>query len=1073
MSQLKIIRASAGSGKTHYLTGEYLKLLIKEYPQYFKHILAVTFTNKATAEMKERILKELHAIADSQESPYMDSILADGKLSKKDIRNKAKVILNNILHGYSWFRIETIDSFFQRVIRVFTRELGIPGFYNIELDTMGTLQLAIDRVLDKLNEEDKLLSWLVDSIESRIEAGKSWDIRDELQRLGRELFNESYLSASLQLQEKVSDPKWLGDYRKLLEGIVQAFENKLKQFGVLALSHINEHELDPQDFYYAKRGVMGFFNFLVLGAFSATQLAKHPNSYVKKCLDDPSVWGASKSKNKAEVNALAASKLHPLLNETFNYIEAQKESYFAAKSLLRNLHALGVLNHLAAEIREIKEEKNIFLISDGAPFLHQIIDNNEAPFIYEKVGNQFQHFMIDEFQDTSQMQWDNFRPLLENSLSNNNSCLVVGDVKQAIYRWRNSNWEILANKVQRQFAPSMLAEINLDTNWRSLGNIIAFNNEFIKELARICQQQIEPAVPILGSDYIPLEGIYADAEQKIPPHKEEEQGYIRLKLYEAKQLEDKESYYHEDLVGQINALLAKGYQPGDMAVLVRNKKEGRLLANFIIQSNLSNLFDAQIGVISNESLYLEGSLAVRLLLAALRFIQNPKDDINASTLLAEYLTLTAADEGRIEFPAVEFESGLLDQYIGTSFNQTCQALKPRPLYETAEALIPLLGLNKLKEETIFLHAFLDVVHEFVGKQNASLSAFLEFWKENGGDKSVSVAETKDSIRILTIHKSKGLQFPIVLLPFCDWSNVPHTNSILWSSPQDEPFNDLPIAAVNYGKDLEASNMSKDYYLEQYRSLIDNLNLLYVAFTRAEDCLLAYAKTGSRMGEVGDLMAKTVQSMTLRDGSKFHGAFDAEEGLFEYGERPSSASQKKKGLTLEPYTEIQNLEPPQVNISPRLRELLGSTAFEAAQHGKVWHAILEKVSHREDISKAILKAELEGLISHEDGEKIHGELKLAFEEPKVQEWFSGQYQVLNESDIVLPNGQVRRPDRVMIKDKKVVVVDYKFGSDENLGKHQKQVLGYMNLIGQMGFQDVEGYVWYVQNHQIDEVRRIEG
>ncbi|MBU0763441.1 MAG: UvrD-helicase domain-containing protein, partial [Bacteroidetes bacterium] len=461
MSKLKIYRASAGSGKTYRLTYEYLRLLFRN-PFSYRNILAVTFTNKATGEMKKRILKELSSLANGETTNMADAIAEEFKLTPAEVQVKAREILNKLLHNYSRFSISTIDSFFQEVIRAFARETGLHAGYNIELDNEKVLSEAADRLLSDVRDNEPLRKWLMRFAEEKIRDGKSWNLKYDIQKSGYEIFREEYRSFDAAIAKKLADKTYLDKYMTDLQKVINNFENSMQQFGIEGLKIMKKYGLTPEDFSYGKTGIAGYF--VKLGEKSSFE----PLKRVLDGIGHPDKWYTKSSPDTAAIVAAFEEGLDDLLVKAVEYYNGHVRDYNTACSIISHLFILGILADLSEEIREYANEKNIFLLSDAVILLRDIIADNDAPFIYEKTGAVYKHFMIDEFQDTSRLQWKNFSPLVGQSLSEDNTSLVVGDVKQSIYRWRNSDWNLLATEVENEFRQTGTESHNLPYNRRSL-----------------------------------------------------------------------------------------------------------------------------------------------------------------------------------------------------------------------------------------------------------------------------------------------------------------------------------------------------------------------------------------------------------------------------------------------------------------------------------------------------------------------------------------------------------------------------------------------------------------------------
>lgn len=1075
MAQLHIIKASAGSGKTYELVQNYLSLIFSQDPNYFKKILAVTFTNKATFEMKTRILIELFKIASDQESDYISFLCEELHKSADAVRSKAKILLQVILHGYHWFRIETIDTFFQGIIRSFTKELHLPGQYNVELDTKKVLNESIDLFFNQLNERTETVNWLMDMVESKIDNGEGWNIRNELIKLGEQLFNEKYQLSSENIERILRDTENLKTYKSDLHKIINRFDSDIKELGTKALKLIEENHFDASDFYYSKSGPFGYFKKLANGNADPENLL---NTYVLKVFSGEKDWAGSKTADKLRINDFAKKNLAPLLNQSVEYIETNRPDYCTAKTIVKNLGSLGVLLQIAEVLQNYLDEKNLFLISNAALFIHKIIDRNDTPFIYEKTGNYFNHYMIDEFQDTSILQWENFKPLISNGLSMNNMSLLVGDVKQSIYRWRNSNWEILASQVTNDFLPDFINNKSLNKNWRSSKSIILFNNAVFQSIPYFIENSLwSRNFPDKLKNHFRLPAIaeiYKDVIQLIPEKEIKDEGYVYSRFFSAERKSDTEEYYKDDFINSINKLLNNNYKPGQIAVLVRSGRQGKQIANNIIDWNKQHLFYREVGVISNDSLYLNGSAVVRAITNLLYYLADQKDLVHLAGFVAELDTLRNNSDSDIEidFPLGRWNPEDIDNFLFTGFKEFINELTRLPLYELVIRIINQFQLNKYKSELVYMHSFLDLIDDYSTDSSAQVSSFIEFWEESGINKTISVSSDQNAIQVITIHKAKGLEFPAVIIPFCDWNVLPKPGSILWVDPVDEPFNAISPVPVDYGKMMAASHFSLDYYSEQYRALVDNLNLLYVAFTRAESALITFSLESRGDHSIESLYRNVIEEL-LRDKTFSDTRWNEENSVFEYG----ALSPCKKVLA---DTQIQYMDSskirsvlPSVNLSTQARELLGELSGniqDPASRGTIWHAILQKIIAKEDVYTVVNTAIEQGFITKDEGDTMKEKIQSSFKISQVADWFGNNYQVLTEAEILLKNKGSRRPDRIMLRDNKAIIVDYKFGKGNKQNEYEKQMNNYMDLLSEMGYQDIEGYIWYVHLAEIIKVTK---
>ena len=1080
MSKLHVIKASAGSGKTHYLTGFFLRQLIWQVqPDYFKQILAVTFTNKATEEMKSRLVEELAKLASDQPSDYI-ALLSSTSLPEKQVREKAGIILKRILHEYSWFSIETIDTFFQRVIRVFTRELGIPGNYAIELDNSLVLDYAVDQLVDGLGDDRDLLNWLTRFAEDKILEGKSWDFRRDLLELGNELFRENFSCNAENIINAIADRKKMKEFRDELLKRRGRFESICSAAGREALELINSWELEETDFYQKKNGAVKIFRKLVEVDLTASSGEIFTSlKVVEKLLQDPSEWAAADSARKQEVIDLAREKLFDLLHRAVDFVEKEYKDYFTIQVLLQNLYSLGILVDLSGKVRQYRYEKNTFILSDAPVLIGRLINQNDTPFIYEKMGSRYVHFLIDEFQDTSSLQWHNFKPLISNALSQGNECLVVGDAKQSIYRWRNGDWEILARKIFNEYPSGVISETRLETNWRSAERIVSFNSLLftgaISTLRTDLQDRLAGSGRSFSAELDLLGNIYGDVIQKTAEiHKG--RGEVSIQFFSKKDTVQDPEYYRKPLIDTINGLLQQGYGLKDIAILVRDKKKGRNIADFLIRSNSEGLFIRDIGVISDESLLLSASLSVNVLIAALKFLNDEREKIFRAELLSAFLMQKTSGNTQ-DVICQEWTTHSCDNdfhnVLPAGFLEETEALRNLPLYETVERIISILQLAETESNLAYIHAFLDLVHEFIRKDAGTIDGFLEFWEEQGSSRSITAADSLDAVRILTIHKSKGLEFGAVIIPFCNWSFNQKSNSIFWVNVPEEYTRDIHVFPANYSGILRNTVFGDDYYSEMYRSYIDNLNLLYVALTRAIDHLTVFPvysdaqKAPVCLNTVGDLMHKII----VHTGTDtFLNYYNQENKTFRIGSDHDHAIPGKaeavQSVTITSGRGISAMD--RLFFGPESYQYFEksySPVLERQVRGKVLHGILAGIITGDDLDDRVQHALSEGLIDREEGELLKQHINKALEDPIIRTWFDGSGLILNESDILIKKDTSRRPDRVIIWPGKTHVVDYKFGNDRDEKQHRRQMKGYIELLRKMEYKAIQGFLWYIDMMEV--------
>ncbi|MDA3952026.1 MAG: UvrD-helicase domain-containing protein [Bacteroidales bacterium] len=1085
MSQLTIYKASAGSGKTFKLTEEYLHLLIK-YPENYRRILAVTFTNKATAEMKNRILSELNKLAKGIESDYMFGLKTEFNLSESEIKLKASKILSFLLHDFSKFSVSTIDKFFQKIIRSFTREIGIQPGYSIELNQNEVLSKVVDELLLDLDKNSDLRNWLSDLASDSIEQGSKWDFKDDILKLSQEIFKESYKTFDEDLINKMSNKDLLKYYIKELKQIKSKFENNLNDLAKKALSLIQNTGLEIDDFKWGKSSVPNYFNKII------NNKDFEPKVRTLKGAESIDEWFTQKSPKKEIIQSTLNNGLFDLLVEAVDFYQKNNINYNSSVEILKFVHTLGILTDISVKLHQYCEEQNMFLISDAAKLLQIIIDENDAPFIYEKAGSIYRHFMIDEFQDTSKTQWSNLKPLIGNSLAQGNKNLVVGDIKQSIYRWRNGDWKILSDKIQTEFAQFNPETESLSTNWRSKKNIIDYNNAVFCYSSQIIQQNFNENFAESDESLNPygttISDAYKDVFQNIPSKMNKEGGYVNHTFLSEKDYDSWKDEVKLRLPKILENLQEKGHHLNDIAILVRSGKEGQDIANTLIEFKNQTTSNYKFDFISNDSLFLASSSLVQFILSILEYTLNPDDKINLSFIAHEYNSYINSKElSKLNLHELlrnhckEEQETQLKKIFPKEFIESIDQIKQLPIYELIDRIIRLFGLNKIKTELPYLNAFLDLVLDFSKKSASDIHTFINWWEETGNKKTLSVSENQDAIRIITIHSSKGLEFKNVIIPFCNWEIDHKSNqtNILWCNTNVEPFNKLDLIPIKYSKNLANTVFKNEYQKEKLHAYIDNLNLLYVAFTRAVENLFTFTpikeKTNS-LKNIGELLHHTYENYkkfpTNKSLIELSNYWDDQTKTLELG-KLKQVKESKRNLPDE--FELHQFE--SFDIKNKLRLKLhdnsfftghDSAPFEKVNHGKVMHEVFENINTEKDIPKAIDKLIFEGKISPNEKLEIKTRIEDIFKNKQIKSWYSIDWIVRNEAEIILTNGKTSRPDRVISNNEKTIVIDYKFGEQEE-EKHHKQVKAYMKILKEMEDKVVEGFLWYVD---LNFIRKIE-
>ena len=1070
---LTVYKASAGSGKTHQLTGEYIRLLFN-YPSAYKHILAVTFTNKATEEMKSRIIEELANLSSNRKSDYLKSLCRQFSKDEDWIRAFARKILVNILHDYSSFSVSTIDRFFQQTMRAFTREIGLGGGYNVELDTGKVLSEAIDSMLYELERSDnkQLLDWLIRFSEEKIENGETWNIRSDIQSLSTEIFKESYKAFSDDIQTDIADKSMLDDYKKMLLTSIAIYEKRSVQIAEKAMNIMTRHNLVPDSFKGGSKSA-----FLSFPKWLSGEIKEPTNTFLKLESDITNWYTKTTPESiKSAIEEAYNDGLNDCISDIIAHYQ-NKIAYQTASEINRYFFTLGILGDVDKNIRVYAAENNTMLISDTTELLSKIIQGTDTPFVYEKVGTRIDNYMIDEFQDTSSMQWNNFLPLLKDSLSAGNKNLIVGDVKQSIYRWRNSDWKLLDEQIDKDFSTYNIDHQSLDINWRSLSNVVHFNNAVFKSAPLLLQNLFNSDLGDTSNVSLSSRIVkaYDTAYQHIPiKQNKSDNGYVKVEFVDTEEYSDWHDYVLENLPKEIEKLQDRGYSLKDIAILVRSKKEGAEVANCLLEYKGKNVDSKyRYDIISDEALFLRNAKSIKLIVSLFRYLKNPADFTLRTMAIYEYFKFK--DELSPEETIESHFSGTDDFPSDVKIN--LERIRELPLYEMTEELFDLFSDAMDKNEHIYMQAFLDLVLDFSTNKSSDLDSFLQWWDESKSKQTIFTPDGQDAIRIMTIHKSKGLGFKAVILPFCNWEidHKPTQLNILWCQPKIEPFNMLKLVPVKYSSKLKDTIFSYEYYDERLHAFIDNLNLLYVAFTRAKDNLFVFAprpKDESKIDSVSSLLWSSLHHQrTDEDQKEFittQDSFNENSSFFELG---IQAVVENKSVRISSDKEIEVESLPSIPFDNRLKLRMSNKYFFTDQgkreYGNLMHEIVSKVNHSEDLESIVQEYLLRGDITEKESLSIINNLIDYFSNEDVAIWYSGYYKVLNEVQILQPNGTFIRPDRVMMRNQSIVVVDYKFGEKEDK-KYLRQVKNYMSQIRKMGYSDVKGFLSYVVLGKVVEV-----
>lgn len=1080
---LTIYKASAGSGKTFTLSVEYIKLLIKD-PQSYRSTLAVTFTNKATEEMKLRILSQLYGIwkllPDSKS--YIDKIKEDLNVTEEYMSERAGIALHNIVHNYSYFRIETIDSFFQSVLRNLARELDLTANLRIELNDYQIERNAVDELINSLDENSELLTWIMEYIRENMDDDKDWNVIGNIKRFGENIFREYYKTNSKKLNERLLEEGFFKQYTTKLRQMRNEAEVEMQNEAAQFFDALNHNGIEIDDLNNGKNGPAGYFIKIKKGIYNNTIVTKR----LQKVLDEgsESSWVKQKSSKETQdiVRELANSTLTPLVHHAEDVRQKNWYIYGSAVLTLRHLNQLRLLNSIENKVRMMNVEQNRFLLSDTHTLLHSLIRDTDSPFIFEKIGNYLENIMIDEFQDTSTVQWQNFKVLLEECMSHGEQQgnLIVGDVKQSIYRWRSGDWRML-NNIEREFPylNSMLNVCSLDTNYRSSRRVITFNNAFFKRASELEYADQKSSTPDTSSPE-QLKKAYSDVAQKVPSFRDNH-GYVSINLLPN---EDYRQQALQKTAEAVSLLLDSGANYSDIAILVRSNDIIQLIAEFFA----NELPDVKI--VSDEAFRLDSSVSVNIIVNAMLWLTHP-DNILAKAYIAKAYQTYVLEKSEQETNKLLATAEGIDSALPCALIDKRDDLLTMPIFELAEQIYTLFNIGNIKGEDAYLYAFYDALTDFIANNTADIDSFVEEWNDSIAEKTIQ-ASAIDGIRIITIHQSKGLEFEHVVIPFCDWTL--EKGNTIWCTPQVEPYNELPLIPVDFSaSQMKGTIYEFDYNEEHLQNCVDNLNLLYVAFTRAASSLFVIAQRGTPSSR-SYIVEQAITDIKL-EGSSLDGdpSDKKAELLFSYGELEivETKAKKKSDNIFTPEVENMNVDMATFSNKVEFKQSNKSRDFVAdddentddddrkqlsyIKTGKILHYLFSTINTTDDIDTSLAQLEMDGLIE-ESGtniKRLRDMLHKRFSNRQVADWFSSRWTLFNECtildyDAATDTVREHRPDRVM-KDEKtgeVVIVDFKFGSPRP--EYVEQVNRYKALTQNMGYPNVKGYLWFVYSNRIEEV-----
>ncbi|WP_109302135.1 exodeoxyribonuclease V subunit beta [Aquimarina sp. AU474] len=1033
-----VYNAAAGAGKTYTLVKAYLITLLKgEYKDSYKNILAITFTNKAVAEMKMRILENLIAISSdtisSKHENLFNDLVTETGITEEKLKRRAGVILNSILHNYAAFDIVTIDTFTHRVIRTFAYDLGIPMNFEIEMDTDVLIQEAIDALISKIGIDKELTNLIVDFANSKIEDDKSWDITLELQKVAKLLFSENDRK-----HLNVFSNKSIQDFEELkqvLSGRIIETQDIIVATANKILDSIKQIGLQFEDF---TRGSI------------PTHFQKLANK--EKAIDFKAAW-----KQDIQSASFYSSKLEHHKKEDIDSIRSMiEESFIKTKhdlikarlfqNIIKNLTPLSVLNAINKELNAIKKDRKILLISEFNTLISNSIQDQPAPFIYERLGERYRDYFIDEFQDTSELQWNNLVPLIDNAVATETlsgkkgQITIVGDAKQAIYRWRGGKAEqfIDLSADQNPFSVKEKQVLNLPRNYRSHEEVITFNNSFFTFLANDCSDIKHKELYVLGNN------------QKTNTKKD---GYVNISFVKAKNVAEENELYPQKVFDQVLELQGKGYGLNEICIIVRKQKEGAVIADFLTKKGIS--------IISSETLLIQNAPEVKFVIDMLSWFVEPQNllaKINLLHFVAEQFSIQ--DKHRflqkmVFSEQVEFLSQL--RVLGIEFD--LKSLEIKPLYDAVEYIINSFKLAKATPA--YLQFFLDVVFSYTQKHTEGVIGFLSYWNDKKDKLSIVAPESEKAIKIMTIHKAKGLEFPCVIYPYANIDIYREIEPKTWLSVNNKEYSNFEEVFIDYNKNISDYGVNaQEIVLDRQAQLeLDAFNLLYVVLTRAEEQLYVISKlevTSKGESNPNKFSGKFINYL------KNIGLWDQEKTEYTFG-NPSRPYHKEKDIEgnetnvvkLSRFNDFSRTY--KVHIITNSGKLWDTSQMNAIEKGNLIHDLMSLIYTDQDVVGVINEAYIKGEITILDKEAITKELMGVVKHPELYQYFSEGNTVYNERDIVF-NGKLFRPDRVVVdKNGITTIIDYKTGTYD--ASHANQILEYSRILQEMGYTVINKILIY--------------
>lgn len=1038
MNNFVVYKSSAGSGKTFTLVKEYLKLSLadpKKLNVNYKRILAVTFTNKAAAEMKQRILNALTEISHNPNLPFIGGeLLKELNIESTELKQRSNILLSQILHHYSDFSIGTIDSFTHKIVKTFAFDLKLPVNFNLEMDVENFYNKVISTLISQIGEDEYTSKLLKEFVLTKAEENTSWDPEKKIKEFSKLLQKENSNEYILKLKNLTKED--LETVRKDLFAFINSYTTFVKAEANKAINLISSNNLNDNDFNYKTSGPQNFFKKCSNRTVSITDI--QDNSRIIEAVEKNKWSGNSDKKSIVDKISLSLTEIAKTL---IDFIKQQHSYYNLCKILSNQIYPLLLLKKIEEISDEKKQEERLVFISEFNKNIFNLINNEPTPFIYERLGEKYRHYLLDEFQDTSSLQWHNILPLIDNSLSNGWYNLIVGDGKQSIYRWRNANVNQFVNlpqieNIEKNFILNErrnnlvrnFKENFLNTNYRSLKTIIDFNNDFFDKLSEELLNNLHKK-------------IYEKQKQEI-----KNKGVGLVTFHTGKVNTDElESLNFKLILEHIQKALQSDFEYKDICIIVRRNTEGNNIASF--------LMNCKIPIVSSDSLLLKNNIEINTIVSYLKYLSNQEDNISAAAIL-NYLLQTKQITNK------EFTVGITKLITNKSLSEILDGyniflpsnnLSLNNIFDHCLTIINSLSLNI--NGYPYIRFFLDEVNEYLVTKDSNISAFCEWWETRSKKASLIIPENTNAVKIMTIHASKGLEFPVVILPFCNGKYFRANDD--WVTLKNEQIK-LPVAAISITSNIKNAGLEQEFNIEEQEQILDNLNLLYVAFTRAIERLhIISAFSQNNKTLISNWIEKYLNNNLTPKSSNY----------FEIGEA-NTKQIYHTNTTLNSFILNPLKFNPQSNvIKIKASHLLNSQdSVNAKENGIIIHWILSKIKNHLEINEGIQLALINGIITPDNITQIKEKIENLINHPDLINYFYPNKFYKIESEIATVNGEILRPDRIIIEENITTIIDYKTGKVNN-EKYFKQLKQYQDALYGIGYKKVKSILVYIDKVEV--------